>query len=365
MWMYIGLILVILLASGFFGTLYKGNHEKREKAILLFGIILIFLLLALKKDTIGIDIAGYEEAYEESALHTWLDTDWIYFESGYTILMQFLVFRGVSFQAFTALLYLVLCSALYLFIRTYSKNVTLSLLIFICYQFLVFSISGLRQTLATAICLFAFLCLKKVNIRRLIVAVLLTLLATTIHQSSLVFFAILFLRIWKTGKVHLFNWICICLAALASRNFIWNFISAYLKEVDTTLSVTLGGNFVFLIGIALFCWATTNCRVRIGGRQINTPEALEQKDGTLTFFQQSVFLCIALTLLFSGNSLQRAVMYSSVFLIPGLTQFISLYEEDYQKLLNVAMGLFLIALFAMDSLIPNQLSICPYLFFWQ
>ena len=112
---YIALIAVILVMS-LAVKLSDMKAERKEKVIALVSMLLIFLLLALKKDTVGIDIAGYKRDYINSQFLAW-GASMGHFEAGYVTLTMVFSKAGISFQGFAAFLYFVWCSAIYLLIR--------------------------------------------------------------------------------------------------------------------------------------------------------------------------------------------------------------------------------------------------------
>ena len=251
---YIILIAYILALSVFLSR-FVADEKKSERIILQLGMFAIFLLLALKKETVGIDIIGYKEQYILSAAVPWANTSYVYFEPGYIQLMKIFSKLGLDFQFFAAVIYAVCCSAYYRFIKRYSKNVALSLLIFICYQFLVFYTSGLRQALAMAICIYAYLLLdsKWGKIwHRYALSMLLVVLAATIHRSALLFFVVVLFHGWNSQKVH---WVLlsvgIAVSVFARSQLLW-IITALFGEIKMSGGITLGGNMIFLMGLILF-----------------------------------------------------------------------------------------------------------------
>ena len=67
----------------------------------------------------------------------------------------------------------------------------------------------------------------------------------------------------------------------------------------------------------------------------------------------------------NGSNLLRGAMYSTVFLTIALPNEISKYDLKSRMILNVMVGLFLLALYYFDVLKPNMLNIIPYKFFWN
>lgn len=357
MTIYIILILYILLLPLLAAHVIH-DVRTRERFVLRLGMLAIFLLLALKKDTVGIDILGYKEQYLISAAVPWRDVSYVYFEPGYIQLMKLFSKAGLDFQVFAAVIYAVCCSAYYKFIERYSQNATLSLMIFICYQFLVFYTSGLRQALAMAMCIWAFLALDGnwgSRWQRLCCAVLIVLAAASIHKSALLFLTVIVLMQWKPGTVH---WVLIsfCLAAsVIVRPLLLRLINLVF-DAKVGGSITLGGNFIFLVGLMLFF---------IVGYYQRSGNGERENDRFLPISTNVLMMAVVAQILFSGSTLLRSAMYLTMFLIPGLPCALKCFERRIEILLTWFLILFLIILFWTDTLSINQLNLCPYLFFWQ
>lgn len=328
--------------------------EKRERFILDMGILALFLLFALKKDTVGTDIPGYREQYDISAGMAWWDTDYVYFEAGFIQLMKLFSKLGLDFQVFTIYIYGICCGAYREFIRRCSPNATLSLLIFICYQFLVFHMSGLRQALAMALCVWAYLIAEGKRWSsgaRYFWAAALIVLASTVHRSAILALGVLAVLIWKPQRVH-WAWLAVLLAGAAFfRAPVHRLIRWITGEAVAGGQITLGGNFVFLLGMTVLAL--------VGYYNA------EKEDAAYPAVVTVLMLAAAAQILFSGSALLRSAMYLTVFLIPGLPMVLKRFEGKLEVLGTWLLGVFLVWLFWHDTLRINQLKLCPYLFFWQ
>lgn len=345
----------------FFSLVVKNTingEENQERKIAKFGCFAIFLVLGLKKYTVGIDIIGYYRQYLISARMPWDDVDYVYFEDGYVQFMKLFSKMDLHFKYFMMIVYAILCIALYLFIRKFSKNATLSLLIFICYQFFVFSVSGVRQTLAMAICMFSYILFDRKNKWRIVGSVALAFVATEFHQSSWVFFAVFIILLFKSKHINIVFYIVGMLFSFVLRPYFLQFILEYFERDMTETEVTLGGAFIFLVLIAIFVWAMVTF-------QPDSDESNEE--ATINHISSRVLLVSAVSYIaLSGSSLLRGTMYLNLFMIPGIPNSIKLLKvKSDQDILNLLMSIFLIVLFYVDTLAPNQLELCPYVFYWQ
>lgn len=354
------ILIAIEIVLALFVKVSFSSKAFQERIIAKVGMFLVFLLLALKADTVGIDILGYKSQYELAGLMPWNDFSYVYFEKGYLFLTKLFAKLGVSFQLFTILLYAFWCYAVYLLIKKYSSNATLSILVFICYSFLIFSITGLRQTLAMALCLYAFFLCTHNTRKTTVFAIALTIMAVLVHESAIVFFLI-FTFIWimqKRVKIH--RWILITAAVIVSRSLLWRIVGVLYQKTMT--SFVIGGNFIFLIGMLVFIAFTYHMQCTKPKKSISNEVKCFDFD---SFSVRMIFICVMCYIVFSGGTLLRANMYYMMFLIPSIPRSISCYPARIRVILNVAMGAFMIILFYKEGLLVNQMQIWPYTFFWQ
>lgn len=346
MGIYLGLTAFVLLLS----LLAKAGFRERAKqeAVILFGsMTALFLLLALKDTSVGSDIPGYCKQYELAGQMPWQDFDYVYFEKGFLLLLKLFSKAGVPFPVFCAAIYGLLCTAYCRFLGRYSEDITLSVLILICYQFLVFHISGLRQTLAMAVCIFAFLALDKGAWLR---SLCLTALAVSFHTSALIFFALHPIAARKGRRVSWLGILLFPLAAAAFRPLLWALVDRYLRELDPA-GVRVGGNCLFLGLMALFLNYTRS--------------AYPDTSRYTALFSRMAAAAFAADLMLSGSTLLRGNLFFTLFLIPAIPNAIRRYPPRTRLILNLAMGGFLIILFSLQTLAINQLDLLPYRFFWQ
>ena len=359
---YIALIVAIILLSLITVDLEYG---KRQKIIAAVGMLLIYVLLALKAPSVGIDIQGYKYQYQLSAHETLFNINYVYFEAGYIFLQQIFSKIGVSFQLFMAVIYAVVCSAWYFFIRKYSKDATMSLLFFICYQFFVFTTSGIRQALAMALCLAAFIVAdsnKKSPVSKVALLLLLMVVAISIHKSAIVFLPIIIAWVFWNKEIRITRNIMIIYIGLIpisilGKRYILIIINLLIEKVSSTTSVVSGGNLIFLIGISLFVIYTYIA--------LDSYKNVDSENKKFESFGVIISMAAVLVnMILSGSPLLRASMYYTTFLVPTIPNMIEKYGYRDRVIVKICFAVFLIALFYIDTLAPNQLKICPYRFFW-
>lgn len=360
---YIGLI-IFVLALPVLITPFCHTAEKKRNKIAFWGMLIIFLILALKGETVGYDIAGYKEQYYLSGEKAWHDVSYVYFEPGYITLTKIFAKSGASFQLFMAVVYALACSSIYFFIKKCSKNPTLSLLIFICYSFFVFYISGVRQTIAMSLCLIAYMVFQRRTKVTYILSFLINWLAISMHTSAIIFLVVLIISFVRSKKINIVIWVGLILTSIVIRPLVWELVNRYLKEVNINTDMRLAGNFLFLCGIGLFMYFV-NPRSHILHLNLKENDATEEEEEQNVFFTRMILLCICANLVLSGHTLLRAAMYPMLFTIPGLPNTIRRINSKAGFIVNYVIIIFFILLFYFETLKPGQLGITPYVFFWE
>lgn len=362
MGIYIGLIIFILLSPIIVSPFCKDQKQKNH-AITIIGMLAIFLVLVLKGD-VGSDISAYKEQYILSAGKAWDNVTYVYFEAGYITFMKLFSKAGVDFQLFLAVIYAVACYAMYLFIKKYSKNPVFSMIIFIGYQFFVFYISGIRQMLAMSLCLIAYMIFQKRKLWVYILSFLIVIFATTIHQSAMIFFVVLIFSFIRSKKINIFAYIVALIISFFIRESVWGFIDVYFRHLEEGIEVTLGGSFIMLCGVSVFMYLT-HAEKNILNLRIAEKDVSDEEKESNVFFTRIILICLCTNIVLSGNSLLRAAMYLSIFLIPGLPNTTYRLNLRLRIILEYAFVVFFIALFYFETLAPNQLELLPYVFFWE
>lgn len=348
------------------------NFAKQEKNILKLNTFAMFLVFALRKETVGIDMSGYKQMYELVGNLSWSDFNFVYFEKGYILLTKVFAKLGCSFQLFLIVIYAFISLSLYYFIKRYSKDVMLSLLIYICYQFFIFNLSGLRQAIATAICLVAFSFLEDRKIRSTIVCILLILLAFFVHRSAAIFILVPFAVRIKITPVKLGGYLCACIAALVLRSNVSAFLNSNFSSYETASEISIGGNFILILGVAIFSYFTI-CHTSYTKRYISVENdstcSMEANKKHLFDIDYSstilMFIAVLLYLLLTGSTMLRAVMYVSIFIIILLPNIIKRYTNKGGHLIKYVIIILMLAIFYFKELSINQFNILPYYFFWQ
>ena len=360
MWPYLTLLSIAVLLSFF--TKEMNNNSRIRKIIVFSFFSLLYLLFVLRDISVGCDMPGYKKIYEQSMLYDWFDSSWTYMEAGYVFLMKLFTSLGVSFKGFMIMCYLLIVIPLGVYVYRYSKDISLSLVIYICFQFFVLNMSGLRQSMAMSLCLVAFMVAEHKGIKNFIKYLLIVTAAVLIHKSAIVFFFAYFIlrRSLNIKWAILYLFLGLVLSAGSSN------LLQYLQESDITnyefdSSLTIGASFIMLLVILIWAFFAS---MMGGDISANTLRFKSSNEISLSLGNYSNMLAISLLLLlaFSGTALMRASNYYSIVLliiIPELFTRLDTSLRIFAKLLFVAM---MVGIFYFTVLIPNQFDIVPYEF---
>lgn len=191
------------------GTVFYtiGNMQyERRNLFMMMSFFTIFLLSALRNETVGVDTVSYIKYYNAVKELSWkslFDGGWNHHffttEKGYMIFEKICSDLMIPTQVFIALCAGIFVYGVYKLSQNYVKeNVLLSVFSFMAIGSYLLSINVLRQGIGVGLCCIAWIELKKGNKKRFIIEVL---LACTFHVSCCVFFlALLFEKISASKK---------------------------------------------------------------------------------------------------------------------------------------------------------------------
>lgn len=173
------LYIVYSLIISFFSNLWKKNNRKE---ILTFFLWLgLFIIMAFRVETVGNDIIRYLNHFESSRWINFFETSR---ETGYMIFLKVLIFLGVSKRGYLIIVSFLISAPISWFFFRYSKNVTLSFLFHFTIGIFAFTMSGIRQSIAISLTLFALHFALK---RKLLPYLALIFIAINFHTSAIVF----------------------------------------------------------------------------------------------------------------------------------------------------------------------------------
>ena len=203
------------------------------------------------------------------------------------------------------------------FIWRNSRDIPLSLTIYVCLGLFTFNMNGMRQAMAMSICLFAFEFTKK---QKLIPFVLTVLLAMQFHRTAMCFIPVFFLQRLKNNRI---SWFLYIMGLLACLLFVDQIVAGYYqiggKDYSQGAPADGGGLFVVLLYLGTVVLTIYNSRV------------LQKQPARIEMLATLAGLTAYLSRYFGIAILERVSYYYFYFpllLIPEIFQ--ELDDEEYK-----------------------------------
>ncbi len=197
MTVYYVLIFILLSLS----ALESNNYGDRKSKKLLFAALsFIWFIMAFRGEDVGTDTHAYLAMYDytvySSSYHDYFDIP-AEFEPGFYLLQVIMKRIGLDAQWLIYLTSSFYCLSLYCFLNKYSHNRVFCLFLLTTLGLFQFALSGMRQTMAIGILLFAFDAVLKKHIW---VFILFVVFAMQFHKSAFFALSIYFIALIKVNK---------------------------------------------------------------------------------------------------------------------------------------------------------------------
>ena len=216
--LYIGLIFLGLIAPS----------RRQQKLILFLSCVYMCLMMGLRPLTVGDDTRQYVKDFLLYKNLSWGEV----FETGSNY--AFYIFNKLlsyvfpnSGTAYLMIVSVIISVSVYYFIKNNSEDFVLSQIMLLGLGFTLFFMTGIKQTLAMAVLLFAYQVLKKKNY---FLFVILVALATMFHNTAAVFILLLPLSFLKKPQYMLLVAPALILLLYLSRNIIVEIVLTALHE---------------------------------------------------------------------------------------------------------------------------------------
>lgn len=208
-------IIFVFLA---FSLLMQTDIKKSNVRLLkVFSFVLVLIIGGLRFQ-VGADWEAYELFFLD--LNSWEDVVSSRFEKLFVLLNYGVKLIYNSYSFFIFILFLFSFSLKYSYIKKYSPDVFISLIVYLYTIFLIYDINGLRQGIALGL---SMLSLKYIIERKLINFAVIITIACFFHTSAIIFYPFYFLaRININNKKVFLTLITIILFAMPLRYFFQN-----------------------------------------------------------------------------------------------------------------------------------------------
>ncbi|MGN0571788.1 MAG: EpsG family protein [Candidatus Fimenecus sp.] len=351
----------LILLMGFLCIYIEPNQRKR--AIFCgFSALNWILISGLRGLSVGADTPGYARSFQYAGSVSWKTVLYscyqvylrgytpqspaenaLYKDPGYLVFQKFIHIFTDNYQVYLFLVAIILFASLAYFVYKNSEDPCFSFILFSTLFYSFYAITGIRQTLATA--LVVFIGYEFIKERKFWPFVLVSVLAYTLHKSALVFIPFYFISrkkvTWKYAA--LLCGIVLVLFAIGPNAILAlsDFFGYDRDEVYSAPTYTYSA-MMLLVGCG-----TLLVHKRL--LKVNANKNIELS---------AVVLATALTMLtFIDQSMMRVQQYYSLFMMLTIPSMIGLIKEKVKIPITFGCMAVLIVLFMLNH--PH------YEFFWQ
>lgn len=355
------IIIIIILAILFSSNSVKLPYDTKRKRYIQTIIFLLILQSGLRNWAVGPDTYQYFRIFENAREKSWDDVFYNFFnfigkDPFYDLFLKtFQVFSN-SYQVYLIFVACIFMPALGYFIYKNTTRINHALLAFIIYMgnfYGFFSITGIRQTIATALVLWSYQCLKERNLWKFSVLVI---VASLFHISALVFFLLYFVvKIKKTKllfKLSVLGFPLILFFKNQLAVFFVNFADMEDRFGLYAQQYEKGGSFVLTaLHVILAIWGV----------------GLYNKMNKVTIFARTMYCTFALAIFFFplqwvNPSAGRVAQYFTIIImvwIPYLIDSSSVNKPKFRELM------YFLSILILVSISLFAISLDEYKFFWQ
>lgn len=334
--------------------LYKPTKRKKGAYCTIVAVQWI-LISSLRHLSVGDDTLSYGAAFERVKSMAWSDVfrmNWDYLfhgldvkDPGYILLEKtFQIFSG-SYQVFLFFIAILFTSALAIWVYKNSSMPCLSFVIYSTLFYSFYSITGHRQTIATAIIvLFGY---KYVKERKLLKFLILSFIAFMIHKSALVFVPYYFIANIELTPAYVGSFACVSAVITLFGKQLYAPVAGALGFSEEMIEYDGGGAETFVFLMLLVCVVSF----------VLYPVIKKNRKDSKFIYNLLFLTALSTLLVLQNQSFMRIQQYYSLIIMVAIPELVRAVPKKLQPIFYVC-GLTVIVAF----LIKTQ----PYYrFIWQ
>jgi hypothetical protein len=333
-------------------SIQNGLRLKHNSKVYFYvaGISLL-LLMSLRGISVGTDLLGYQWEYENGLFRN--------AEPLFSYFNYVLKELGISFQFYLTIIAVIVITAITLLYYKYSKNILLSYYLHVTIGLFAMSMTGLRQTIAVCLTIFAFVILMK-NKKLLFFAFV--GVAYFFHNSAIAFLLVYFIKnIRIKKKTGLIVYALSTLAFICKKWIV--ILVAYVTPVKYLKYLELADFSVNPLVIIVSMAIPLACLVFWSDKIWGNNE--EQKRVMSTLLIMSIFNMVINIFALNIDMFARLTFYFITYntvLIPNIIQGI----KDSKIRIIAKTACIILPLIQFSMATPGgSLGIDQYIFFWE
>ncbi|MBO4693932.1 MAG: EpsG family protein [Clostridia bacterium] len=380
MTVYLAFISITIVSPILLQSIFE-DRKKANLCALIISALFLFLMLALRAPSVGRDVIGYKNMYEQFAKNTRYDADTYWVEKGYSMIQMFFArVLKADWQVFLAFCSGFSVFSYFLFLKRYSSDPAFSLLVYILMGYMMFDMSAMRTALALSICLLILPLFDKKGIwPPMIVTIIVIFIAIQFHSSAYIFYLLYLLYKTPLNSVSVFCFISLPMFFFAFRGPIVDWAIGNFKKSAIDGGASLGGNALLYIFILIFAVIVFVFLAYQNGTSFKSivridPQTKKRKhfkdvfadiDSSTIMAFRMLYAGVAFTIFTGNNIFARMAEYGLIFTVILLPNLISKFEIRSRYILKIGLIGLMMLYFYYYKVIPDDLWCVPYKFFWD
>lgn len=345
----------------FLGIFFRKNqlNKRRNRYIILVSIMLI-ALCGFRAQSVGADMVVYLKHYNNCVEWSWSE---LLAQRGeknvlyYSFNKIFGSVLGLDFQCFKFIVAIISVAGISYVIKKYSNNVMMSYAVYIALGYYVFTFSGMKQTIATAILCIAF---DRMMMKKPKSFILCVVVAGLFHMPALIFLPTYWICSLKLNYKTAILFLGIAVLLMLFKGNIVEYLTLeYQSVVNQTESSGVGGKVIVMTTMLIF------------GYLFRRPSPDNRQYQIL--FNMMIIATLIQLLAVYGNVFERLADYYFVFSCLYIPQafFNNNHEEksiivmDNKGMRFVQIGFIGLLSVYYLNILHSIYGLLPYRFFWQ
>lgn len=221
---------ILLLVISGFGIIcfWNGTTQKANKIFVIGSFFFIFILQALRKESVGVDVPTYVQAFHKIRELPWDECRLYDWEPLFAYLNKLVGTYTNSYSVFLSIVSVIILLGFGYFIYQNSSNTFWPVFLFITLDHMFVSMYSLRQYCAIAISINIYTILRKgTSVKAYIKAVTLLIIAMMFHTTAII--CVLFIAVFMLGKISKNRILLFALTGLLATFFFDHAVELFLE----------------------------------------------------------------------------------------------------------------------------------------
>lgn len=193
--------IILFLAAVVLGIILTGKNPTKPKKIVYLSVMFVLMFLAsVMRYGMGNDYFSYMRIYNDLINAEWGEAFGLGFEPLFVVVAKLLSEithnTEIMYMFFAAVILAPVCISVY----KYSKNVWVSIVVYLCFTLFYNSLNFIRQSIAVSVLILAFGFIKE---KKIVPVLIMAVIATLFHYTAAVFIPFYLLSLIKPTKKYL------------------------------------------------------------------------------------------------------------------------------------------------------------------